>query len=215
VKITSDGFDWATLANYLLVIVGIGGISVAWATLRKIERQTKAAEDSASAALLGVQAVMITERARMAVTASPLGNYSLEFNATNIGRSSAKVIRDRNYSVFFDGAELPNQKPVYLNEEPINEQYSEWVAPGGAFQLLRYKEDGTAAPNLIADLSADATRNNLRYHGCSMWVYGQILYYDGLSPERRELRFCYQILVDSSGNTRYKTGGPPEYLLDT
>jgi hypothetical protein len=50
-----DKYDWiAYAANLLLMIVGIGGIFVAIKTLKKIERQTKATEDSAAAALKSI-----------------------------------------------------------------------------------------------------------------------------------------------------------------
>jgi hypothetical protein len=212
---TRGGFDWSTLANCLLVAVGIGGIVVAVATLRKIERQTKAAENSASAALLSAQAFRDTERARMTVLASSLGNLSLQFNARNIGRANAKVIDACGYCAFHSVGETLPQNPIYLEENKSGWDFVEWVGTGADFQLTERKKDGSEAPYLIADLSETAMRNNIQYHGCSMWVFGRIVYFDGISPNERESRYCFRILVDGDGNTRYKTGGPTQYWLET
>ena len=81
VKIVQDGFDWVTLANYLLVVVGIAGILVAIWTLRYIrrqadlmERQTKILEDSvaaaqktADAATAQIEMVKSKERAQLRI----------------------------------------------------------------------------------------------------------------------------------------------------
>lgn len=64
----------AVIANFLLVIVGGAGVIVAWVTLRKLERQTKAAEDATKATqqtvetgLIQTRAMKDRERARLVV----------------------------------------------------------------------------------------------------------------------------------------------------
>jgi hypothetical protein len=54
-------------ANLTLVLVGMGGIVVAVCTLRKIERQTKAAEDATKVAKENMAALINKERARLRV----------------------------------------------------------------------------------------------------------------------------------------------------
>lgn len=64
-KANKDGWDKAgVLSNYLLAIIGIGGIVVALRTLRKLERQTKATEDAADAAR---GALITTQRPKLHV----------------------------------------------------------------------------------------------------------------------------------------------------
>jgi hypothetical protein len=80
----------AVLANYLLVVAGIGGIIVASLTLRKIERQTKAGEDAANAALLNAQALINAERPWLVVEASGFPYITLKM--VNKGRTPAQLI---------------------------------------------------------------------------------------------------------------------------
>jgi hypothetical protein len=80
----------AILANYLLVLAGIGGIVVAALTLRKIERQTKAGEDAANAALLNAQALINAERPWLMVEAC--GFPSITLKMVNKGRTPAQLI---------------------------------------------------------------------------------------------------------------------------
>lgn len=53
------------LPNFILAILGIVGIIVAICTLKNIERQSKAAEDAAEAALRNINMVLSKERARL------------------------------------------------------------------------------------------------------------------------------------------------------
>jgi type II secretory pathway pseudopilin PulG len=65
-KADKDGWDKAAVfSNYLLVVVGIVGIVAASITLRKLERQTKAGEDAAEAALKQANLLVASERAWM------------------------------------------------------------------------------------------------------------------------------------------------------
>jgi hypothetical protein len=87
-------------ANIVLVILGYVGIMLALSTLRKIERQTRyaeqaaqAAENSAQAALLHAQAIVRAERPWLLVTAEPTPNVQNSFTivASNRGRSPARL----------------------------------------------------------------------------------------------------------------------------
>ena len=83
--------NWlGVLANYLLVIAGIGGIVVAALTLKKIERQSKAGEDAANAALLNAQALINAERPWLIVEASGFPYIALKM--VNKGRTPAQLI---------------------------------------------------------------------------------------------------------------------------
>jgi hypothetical protein len=80
-----DGWDKAAvLSNYLLVIVGIGGIVVAACTLQKIERQIRAAEAD-------TEAMARAERAWIVIHVESPAPNQFNFIATNTGRIPADV----------------------------------------------------------------------------------------------------------------------------
>jgi uncharacterized membrane protein YcjF (UPF0283 family) len=86
-----DKVSW--VANLILAVVGFVGIIVAWMTLLKIERQTKAGEVAAlaakagaEAALLNAQAVINAERAWIVIDVESPAPNQFNFVATNTGR---------------------------------------------------------------------------------------------------------------------------------
>lgn len=103
-----DKYDWISYgANLLLVGVGIGGIVVGVLTLRKIDRQTRATEDAAKAALGQVELMkrqmdmgIHRERARLSLDTQPIhfDDVSPEgfrlfscIELTNSGHSNAHI----------------------------------------------------------------------------------------------------------------------------
>lgn len=122
----------------------------------------------------------------------------------------------RGFSFFLDADQSLAEEPAYLNREVIGIEPVQWVASGADLELVEQKGNGEVAPLLIADLSEAATRNNIQFHRCSLWVFGRITYQDGISAAERETRFCYGFLVDAkSGTTRLYAGGPVNYRSDT
>ena len=82
---SKDEWDKATVfANYLLVIIGTGGIVAAVCTLRKIERQVRVAEAD-------TQAMIRAERAWIVVSVETTVPGEFRFWATNTGKTPAKV----------------------------------------------------------------------------------------------------------------------------
>jgi hypothetical protein len=156
------------------------------------------------------------ERARIIVVASRLGEFSFEFSGRNIGKGGARVTYARGFSFFLDADRSLAEEPAYLNRQVIGIEPVQWVASGADLELVEQKGNGEVAPLLIADLSEAATRNNIQFHRCSLWVFGRITYQDGISAAERETRFCYGFLIDAkSGTTRLYAGGPVNYRSDT
>jgi hypothetical protein len=101
-------FSPENLPNILLFAVGFAGIVVAVLTLRKIERQTKAGEVAAEAALANTKALIAAERAWIVVTAKCSSPNEFLFTATNVGRTPAKVISIYGNKIVINrGEELP------------------------------------------------------------------------------------------------------------
>lgn len=193
------------------VYVVITGITF-WA----IWRQGQLIGDSVMVAKRQADLMENAERARITVVVSRFGSYSFVFNARNIGKTSAKVTYARGFCTSLDQGQSLPLAPVYLSSEVSGVEPVQWVGAGADLELVEQKRDGEVGPILIADLSQTATRNNIQFHGCSMWIYGRICYHDGISPVERESRFCYGFLVESrDGNTLFYAGGPPAYRLDT
>jgi len=197
----ATAFAPANWSNWALVFVGGAAAIAALKTLTAIKRQVDLMENS--------------ERARMNLVVSRLGNFSFEFNAKNIGRTSARVSYARGFSTFLDPGKVLPDLPRYLSDEDIGHEPIEWVGPAADLSLVRQTEEGKCEPMLIADLSSEARRSNIRNAGCQLWVYGRIVYTDGISPNQRETRFCYGFRVDVHGETLYFSGGPPQYFMET
>jgi uncharacterized membrane protein YidH (DUF202 family) len=78
-------FSPENLPNIALVIAGFAGIIVAVCTLRKIERQTKAAE-------VNIQALVSTERAWIVISVDSVVAGEFRFWAKNEGKTPARVV---------------------------------------------------------------------------------------------------------------------------
>jgi hypothetical protein len=172
----------------------------------------EAAKAGTETARENIQLVMNLERGRIAVTPTPLGEYSYMFMAKNIGRTSAKLIDIAAYSLTIDrGETLPDSPPYLIDERQTNVI---WVATGTDIPLQQKEYTGEPS-TLIAKLDGQATRNNIAIHGSNLWIFGRILYLDGISPLERECRFCFQMLVNSGDKTSFLAGGPTQYWMDT
>ncbi len=116
---------WA--AYVVLAFLGYAGIMLALSLLKKIERQTAAAEvaanaaqTSAQAALMNAQAMVVSDRPWLVVTVEPSPNVENGFtiSATNRGRSPAQVVGTaEQMRIAADESRLP-EKPEYGNREP-------------------------------------------------------------------------------------------------
>jgi hypothetical protein len=214
-----EAFSPNTWSSWALVVVGILTAIAALLTLSAIRTQAAIMRDQTDATQRSVELFANAERARIAIQVSRLGNLSLQFDAKNIGRTTARIIDSACFCVFVDrGKSLPDT-PEYVALDDTRElEATDSLAAGESFSLVRRSanSDGSGiAPFLIADLSADATRHNIGYHGHSMWVYGRIRYFDEISGAAREHRFCFKILSDGDRETWARLEGPPAYRMVT
>lgn len=109
-------FSASNLPNFLLVLVGIGGICAAIKTLRTLEDQTQAAFLNATSALRSVDFYISKERARLAVDLKPpnlkdravSGNPArmVEFTVSIYGSTAATILDSGLVSgIFIKGQE--------------------------------------------------------------------------------------------------------------
>jgi hypothetical protein len=193
--------------EWVIVYVTIVYAFIAFFTLRAIKTQGDFMKRQA-------RALENAERARISVEASRLGNFSFQFTAKNIGKTSAKVTYARGFSVFVNKGKTLPDVPAYLSGEPIGFEPVQWVGPGDGLELVLQDDEGHCHPLLIGDLSEPSMRNNIRHYGHSLWVYGRILYFDGISEGERDFRFCFGFRVEAGEETLYYSGGPEAYRRD-
>ena len=108
--------------NIALVLVGLFGIMVALFTLRKIQQQTKAAEDAAKAALLNAKALISAERPWIVLETRMQKSGAFMFFVKNVGKSVAKItsIRSRIPVVTESLPDTPEYPPEYeLLNHPV------------------------------------------------------------------------------------------------
>lgn len=192
--------EWiAFFANLALVIVGILGVGAAYLTLRKIERQTYAAEESTRIAKSNMDALINKERARINLVNPPADVDSLyrgfvrkmtgfppfapmnadidEFRVliANSGETTARDVR-ASYSVTItDGKNV-------LWHEPRGEQIGDM------------KPDAEPAVISIAVFGGinDEHLSLIHAEKAILKFAGLIYYFDAFSPERRITSFSFR-----------------------
>jgi hypothetical protein len=139
---------------------------------------------------------------------------SFEIVAKNTGKTTAIVTYARGRSLILPFGELLPATPPYLTEDLSGWDYSELIEPGIPIDLMN---DDT--PNgdygLLADLSDIGRCEQIRDKKINLWVFGRIVYGDGISSIERETRFCYRAEVSSSLETNIAMAGPPAYRKAT
>jgi hypothetical protein len=139
-------YEWVSWgANIALVLVGAGGIWVAVCTLKKIERQTKAGEDAAKAALAQANHTIAAERAWLVVEAAmgdfrPIAGINMTFrwSIRNGGKTPARIIGTQCIYQMVAGDYLCSfpAEPVFPN--PV-EAEGLLLVPGGSDSNLHGK----------------------------------------------------------------------------
>jgi hypothetical protein len=210
---SKDGWDKAgILANYLLVVVGFGGIAVAYLTLKKIERQTKAGEDAAIAAKDGAeaarfnaQALINSERPWLLAKLASGEDGSVYVVIRNCGRTPAKVTTatQPRYQIVPNGELLP-KVPDYGNKI--------------ARRTILLQEGEEKIASISDDLVRDYCQrkgvlNRVIDGGDEFYMFGVITYEDLLNTGKEaahESRWCCRYFP-SPATTRFTMGGPDEY----
>jgi hypothetical protein len=214
-----DRIAWA--AYLVLAIVGYVGIMLAVSTLKKIERNTNAAEtaataaaEAAQAALLHAQAIINAERPWLLIGVEPTLGVENSFNvtATNRGRSPAVITSTPDQVLFaVDEAHLPATtawKPV----EPSTPFARIIVLPGEFATIRTIKRED--AKELCG---SEEKFKSIEEWNERLFLCGKVIYNDVIAPagkESHETNWCCWYI-----HGRQKSGlaiaGPPAYHSHT
>lgn len=213
-----DRISW--IANVVLAILGYVGIWLAVSTLRKIERQTQAAEtaaeaaaESAQAALLQAQSLARAERPWILVTAkpSPGAENSFDVVATNRGRTPARIVTlADDITLAVDESHLPAH-PAFSRGDaapviPI------FLLPGESAVLKTFARADVKTVCATAEKLARVENWEEK-----IYLYGRVTYRDLTAPATQpaqETQWCCWYI-----HGRQKSGlviaGPPAYNAHT
>lgn len=194
-------WHWISSPNapaWVLVIVGVEGIVVAIGTLKIIERQTKATETAATAALLNAQAAIIGQRPWLLV---PTGAEFPEIGIPllpDVGdrRACQVTLQLRNFG----------QTPARIVEQKINlyiGESQETIPKPSAFEPIdSFPEDYTFPQGEKVPVEANLSlgvrltpedRQAIVSHTKFLWLCGYCKYQGDTKIEGAvyETRFCY------------------------
>jgi hypothetical protein len=226
-----DGVYWTL--EIMLVLVAAGSFISVWyqaqetarvvkvtqlstqAVQRQIgimERQTKAAEDAAMAALLNAQAMMHSERPWIIITIEPHPQFrgSFLFAATNKGRTPAQLISGSSEYTFASRPQELAIPPAYSSQfTGLDETL---LVPGDPFQI--YTRSGICPEDILA---RRASSHELRSYNETLIFYGRIVYRDGFGNGNEtnayhETRWCFAYVKHER---RFVVTGPDEYNRHT
>jgi len=191
-----ERISWA--ANLILVILGYVGIMLAVSTLKKIERQTQAAEtaataaaESAQAALLHAQTMAQSERPWILVTAEPSPSIENGFDvtATNRGRTPARIVAlGDEIRIDADEKHLPAM-PEYPHGEPVAPMIPMFLLPGESAVLKSF-----CRADVKEVCASDEQLRRIDTWEEKLFLYGSIFYRDLIAPGNQpahETRWCF------------------------
>ena len=210
-----DRISWA--AYLVLAILGYVGIMLALSTLKKIERQTAAAEtaakasaESAQIALLHARSLIAAERPWIMISVEPTLGVENSFNvtATNRGRSPARITSALDDTVFaVDEAHLP-AAPMFKPADTSTPFVPMILLPGEYAAIKTIKRDDAK------ELCGSEERfKKLEAWDERIFLCWKVLYNDLIAPsgaETHETQWCCWYI-----HGRQKSGlviaGPPSY----
>jgi hypothetical protein len=210
---------WA--ASLVLVLMGYVAIMMAVSLLRKIERQTRAAEiaaeaasTSAEAALMHVQARQRAERPWLLVVVERAIEKENSFSivAVNRGHSSAQITALRDEAmVVADEAELPGT-PQFPDGKWKEQGSHVILLPGESMVLKKF---GRVDARMFC--GSEERLKRLEEWVDKIYLYGSVTYVDLTSPEgerSHETGWCFWYI-----HGRQKSGmvqaGPAAYRVHT
>jgi hypothetical protein len=210
---------WA--AYVILAILGYAGIMLALSMLKKIERQTAAAEaaaeaahESANAALLSSQALVNSERPWLLVSveASPNVENGFTVVTTNRGRSPAQIVATaERLRIAPDDTKLP-KKPEFGDHDPLAPMVPMILLPGETAPLKPFSRADARAL-----CESDEQFARIESWDEKIFLYGRVVYCDLISAPDKQTHqtdwCCWYI------HGRQKSGlviaGGPEYNQHT
>jgi hypothetical protein len=217
---------WA--AYVILACLGYAGIMLALSLLKKIERQTAAAEVaanaaqtsaeaariSAQAALTNAQAMVESERPWLVVTVESAVNVENGFTvtATNRGRSPAQIVGTaEQLRIAADESRLP-EKPEYGNREPAPPMVPIILLQGESTSLKSFSR--ADARELCESDEQFARIENWEE---KIFLYGRVIYKDLIAtPEKQnhQTDWCAWY-IHGRQRSGLVIGGPAVYNLHT
>jgi hypothetical protein len=209
----------AWVANLVLVILAYVGIMLALSTLRKIERQTRYAEttataaaESAQAALLHAQAIVRAERPWVLVAVEPSRSVENGFTvvAANRGRSPARIESAVDaVAIVTDEEHLP-AAPEYGSTESTSPVASTILLPGESTAIRSFCRD-----DVKGICETEEKLKQVEDWEERIFIYGKIVYKDLMTPDEalpHETSWCCWYI-----HGRQKSGmvmaGPAAYNL--
>jgi hypothetical protein len=214
-----DRIAWA--ANLVLVIAGFIGIILALSTLKKIERQTRAAEVAAEAAarhaeasLLSAQALRDAERPWLLISVEPSPSIANSFTviATNRGRTPAQIVSTaEQIRIAIDESRL-SCIPEYQNKRTDFPLAPIILLPGESAAIKPFcRED------LKGLCQSDEALRRIEDWEDKVYLFGKVVYKDLIErPDKQihETAWCCWYI-----HGRRKSGlviaGPPNYNQHT
>jgi hypothetical protein len=202
----------------LLVLVGAGGICLAVRSLRALEKQTRATQDSVAVLMNSERAwVIISETHPPELAPISPGRippyHTFRFTIKNAGRTVARLMELTGETrLLQDLQELP-PLPVYRESPPTADE-------------LGFRHGGVLAPGATFDTWIevdvrldDSTFYDIRNSKKVLYVYGFLRYFDFAEKERKT-QFCYRYLNrgmhwvagdDVTFKAQWAVAGPPDY----
>jgi len=205
----------------LLALVGYVGIMLALSTLRKIERNTVLAEttaqaalDASQAALATAQAILLSERPWVLVSAEPTLSKpnSFTITATNKGRTPATITAMlEQVGIKSDEMHLP-ESPEYDEQPGSQPMIPVTLVPGESTPIKVFSRD-----DVQAICETDERVKRIENWDEKIFLHGRIVYRDLVAPRgsnEHETNWCCWYI-----HGRQKSGmvvaGPPGYNSHT
>jgi hypothetical protein len=195
------------LPTWLILVVGIFGVLLAWRTLKDLETQTKALIKSAQAAQKYAEASEMSVRALTNIyrawilfdwTSHSSNTATFDLSIKNWGKTPAKLECISIVSKVLTEDELINLS-VLPKEQLAHTSFPIILAPGDSFRL----------PGGSAEYDAGKELPNVHRNTKMVVWYGVVVYRDMLTPDtEHRTRFCYRYNSKRAG---LHAGGPPEY----
>ncbi len=214
-----DRIRWA--AYLLLAIVGYAGIMLALSTLKKIERQTTAAEtaanaaaETAHAALLFAQANASAERPWILVTAEPThgDENSFDMTKTTRRRSPATITVALDKVLFaVDETRLP-KAPDFKSAESPARFVPIILLPGESATLKRITRE-----DIRSVCGSDQAFARIETWQEKLFVCGKVAYNNLIAPagkQAHETRWCCWY-IHGKQRSALVPAGPAEYNAHT
>ena len=214
-----ERIQWA--AYVILAFVAYAGVMTAVMTMKKIERQTAAAEvaadaaqKSAEAALKNAQAVIDSERPWLLITVEPSLSVEDGFTvlATNRGKSPAQIAGTaERIRTAADESGLP-KTPEYDNREPTPPMVPIILLPGESTGLKSFSRADARA---LCD--SDEQFKRIENWEEKIYLYGKVIYRDLIATATEQMHqtdwCCWYI--HGRQKSGMVIGGPATYNMHT